>query len=147
MKMLSTLAGLLCLLAAGCGVTKTKTVTVGSTAGAAGAALNLDPEREYRVPSGSMEPTLGPALMHLRSLSAAAGFATGLLAIYFVPTGGWPLEVVLVLAVSLLGGYMIGQWWAVGVALGSNIVFSALYLFAYDDLSGSRQITIRPVLP
>lgn len=85
--------------------------------------------------------------MHLRSLSAAAGFATGLLAIYFVPTGGWPLEVVLVLAVSLLGGYMIGQWWAVGVALGSNIVFSALYLFAYDDLSGSRQITIRPVLP
>jgi hypothetical protein len=76
----------------------------------------------------------GPALMHLRSLSAAAGFAAGLLAIYFVPTGGWPLYVVLVLAVSLLGGYMIGQWWAVGVALGSNIVFSALYLFAYDDL-------------
>jgi len=56
--MLLALAGLLCLLAAGCGVTKTKTVTGGSTAGAAGAALNLDPEREYRVPSGSMEPTL-----------------------------------------------------------------------------------------
>jgi hypothetical protein len=72
--------------------------------------------------------------MHLRSLSAAAGFATGLLAIYFVPTGGWPLDIVLVLAVSLLGGYMIGQWWAVGVAVGSNIVFSTLYLFAYDDL-------------
>ena len=72
--------------------------------------------------------------MHLRSLSAAAGFATGLLAIYFVPTGGWPLDIVLVLAVSLLGGYMIGQWWAVGVAVGSNIVFSTLYLFAYDNL-------------
>ena len=72
--------------------------------------------------------------MHPRSLSAAAGFAAGLLAIYFVPTGGWPLYVVLVLAVSLLGGYMIGQWWAVGVALGSNIVFSALYLLAYDNL-------------
>jgi hypothetical protein len=72
--------------------------------------------------------------MHLRSLSAAAGFAAGLLAIYFVPTGGWPLYVVLVLVVSLLGGYMIGQWWAVGVALGSNIVFSALYLFTYEDL-------------
>jgi hypothetical protein len=72
--------------------------------------------------------------MRLRSLSVAAGFAAGLLAIYFVPTGGWRLYVVLVLAVSLLGGYMIGQWWAVGVALGSNIVFSALYLFAYDDL-------------
>jgi hypothetical protein len=79
-------------------------------------------------------PSDGPALMHLRSLSAAAGFATGLLAIYFVPTGGWPLDIVLVLAVSLLGGYMIGQWWAVGVAVGSNIVFSTLYLFAYDDL-------------
>lgn len=72
--------------------------------------------------------------MSLRSWSAAAGFATGLLAIYFVPTGGWPLYLVLVLAVSLPGGYMIGQWWAVGVALGSNIVFSGLYLFAYDDL-------------
>jgi hypothetical protein len=72
--------------------------------------------------------------MHLRSLNAAAGFAAGLLAIYFVPTGGWPLDIVLVLAVSLSGGYMIGQWWAVGVASGSNIVFSALYLFAYDDL-------------
>lgn len=72
--------------------------------------------------------------MRLHSLSAAAGFAAGLLAIYFVPTGGWPLYVVLVLAVSLLGGYVIGQWWAVGVALGSNIVFSALYLFAYDDI-------------
>jgi hypothetical protein len=72
--------------------------------------------------------------MRLHSLSAAAGFATGLLAIYFVPTGGLPLYIVLVLAVSLLGGYMIGRWWAVGVALGSNIVFSALYLFAYDDL-------------
>jgi signal peptidase I len=58
MRMLSTLAGLLCLLAAGCGVTKTKTVTVGSTAGAAGSTLNLALEREYRVPSGSMEPTL-----------------------------------------------------------------------------------------
>jgi hypothetical protein len=72
--------------------------------------------------------------MRLHSLSAAAGFAAGLLAIYFVPAGGWPLYVVLVLAVSLLGGYVIGQWWAVGVALGSNIVFSALYLFAYDDI-------------
>ena len=40
----------------------------------------------------------------------------------------------LVLVVSLLGGYMIDQRWAVGVALGSNIVFSVLYLFAYDDL-------------
>jgi hypothetical protein len=39
--------------------------------------------------------------MRLRSLSAAAGFAAGLLAIYFVPTGGWPLYVVLVLAVQL----------------------------------------------
>jgi hypothetical protein len=72
--------------------------------------------------------------MRLHSSSAAAGFAAGLLAIYFVPTGGWPLYVVLVLVVSLLGGYVIGQWWAVGVALGSNIVFSTLYLFAYDDL-------------
>jgi hypothetical protein len=71
---------------------------------------------------------------HFHGLNAAAGFAAGLLAIYFVPTGGWPLHVVLVLMVSLLGGYVIGQWWAVGVALGSNIVFSALYLFAYDDL-------------
>ena len=73
-------------------------------------------------------------LMRFRSSSAAAGFAAGLLAIYLVPTGGWPLYVVLVLVVSSLGGYVIGQWWAVGVALGSNIVFSALYLFAYDDL-------------
>jgi hypothetical protein len=32
------------------------------------------------------------------------------------------------------GGYAIGQWWAVGIALGSNIVFSALYLFAYDNI-------------
>jgi hypothetical protein len=72
--------------------------------------------------------------MRFRSLNAAAGFAAGLLVIYFVPTGGWPLYIVLVLAVSLLGGYVIGQWWAVGVALGSNIVFSTLYLFAYDDL-------------
>jgi hypothetical protein len=72
--------------------------------------------------------------MRFRSSSAAAGFAAGLLAIYLVPTGGWPLYVVLVLVVSSLGGYVIGQWWAVGVALGSNIVFSALYLFAYDDL-------------
>jgi hypothetical protein len=71
--------------------------------------------------------------VRLHSLSIAAGFAAGLLAIYFVPTGVWPLYVVLVLSVSLLGGYMIGQWWAVGVALGSNIVFSALYLFAYDN--------------
>jgi signal peptidase I len=55
---LSTLAGMSCLLAVGCGVTKTKTVTVGSTAGAAGTTLNLNLEREYRVPSGSMEPTL-----------------------------------------------------------------------------------------
>jgi hypothetical protein len=70
--------------------------------------------------------------MRLHSLSAATGFAAGLLAIYFVPAGGWALYVVLV--VSLLGGYMIGQWWAVGVSLGSNMVFSALYLFAYDDL-------------
>jgi signal peptidase I len=46
------------LLAAGCGETKTKTVTVGATAGAAGTTLNLNLEREYRVPSGSMEPTL-----------------------------------------------------------------------------------------
>ena len=59
-----------------------------------------------------------------------------------MPTGGWPLYVVLVLAVSLLGGYMIGQWWQSGVALGSNIVFSALYLFAYDDLFRIHQITI-----
>jgi hypothetical protein len=40
--------------------------------------------------------------MHFRSLSAAAGFAAGLLVIYFVPTGGWSLYGVLVLAVSLL---------------------------------------------
>jgi hypothetical protein len=72
--------------------------------------------------------------MRLRRLSVTAIFAAGLLAIYFVPTGGWPLYVILVLVVSLLGGYMIGQWWAVGVALGSNIVFSALYLFAYDNI-------------
>lgn len=87
-------------------------------------------------PDGIVEGWPGDRLdlMRLHNSRAAAGFAAGLLAIYFVPTGGWPLYIVLVLAVSLLGGYMIGQWWAVGVALGSNIVFSALYLFAYDDL-------------
>jgi hypothetical protein len=55
-------------------------------------------------------------------------------AIYFVPTGGWQLYVVLVLAVSSLGGYTIGRWWAVVVALGSNILLSALYLLAYHYL-------------
>ncbi len=73
-------------------------------------------------------------LMRLHRLSAAAGFGAGLLAMYFVPTGGWPLYVFLVLAIALLGGYMIGEWWAVGVALGCNVAFSALYLFAYDCL-------------
>jgi signal peptidase I len=56
--MLLAFAILSCLLAGGCGATRTKMVSVASTAAAAGAALNLDPEREYRVPSGSMEPTL-----------------------------------------------------------------------------------------
>jgi signal peptidase I len=52
------IAFLTCLLAGGCGATKTKTVTVMSTVAAARSTLNLDPEHEYRVPSGSMEPTL-----------------------------------------------------------------------------------------
>jgi hypothetical protein len=78
----------------------------------------------------------GDRLVHMRRRrsGAAAGFATGLLAIYFVPTGGWPLYVVLVIAVAALGGYLIGKWSAVGVAVGCNIAFSALDLFAYEDV-------------
>jgi hypothetical protein len=65
---------------------------------------------------------------------SAAAFAGGLLAIYYVPTGPWPLYAALVLAVALCGGFLIGRPWAVRLAVGCNIVFSALYLFAYDDL-------------
>ena len=56
--MLLAITVMSCLLATGCGVTKTKTVTVGSTTAAAAAALKLGTERQYRIPSGSMEPTL-----------------------------------------------------------------------------------------
>src|ERR1700739_484973 len=70
--------------------------------------------------------------MRPRGTSAGLRFAVALLAIYFVRSGGWPLYVVLVLAVSMLGGYLIGHWWAVGVSLGINISFLALYLPTYE---------------
>lgn len=64
----------------------------------------------------------------------ATGFAAGLLASYFMPTEGWPLYVLLVLAVALLGGYIIGRWWAVGLAIGCNMIFALLNLYTYNDV-------------
>lgn len=70
--------------------------------------------------------------MRVRGMLAGVAFAAALLAIYWVRSAGWPQYVVLVLAVSMLGGYLIGRWWAVAVSLGTNIVFLALYLPAYE---------------
>jgi signal peptidase I len=54
--------GLTCLAVMGCGTTAaktaTKTVTVAASGAAAGSTLNPGPERFYRVPAASMEPTL-----------------------------------------------------------------------------------------
>lgn len=67
--------------------------------------------------------------MRLRRRGLAAIFAIGLIAVYFSRTG-WLLYTALVVGVSMLGGWAIGRRWAVGVAVGVNVAFSAFALIA-----------------
>ena len=76
--------------------------------------------------------------MCLRRMGAAPAAVAGtLLVVIIVRAGGWPLYLGLVLAVSLLGGYVIGRWWAVGIAFATSVASSALplgaaaYLFSH----------------
>ena len=69
--------------------------------------------------------------MRLRRMGAAPAAVAGtLLMVIIVRAGGWPLYLGLVLAVSLLGGYVIGRWWAVGIAFATSIASSVLVLVA-----------------
>jgi len=69
--------------------------------------------------------------MRLRRMGAAPAAVAGtLLVVIIVRAGGWPLYLGLVLAVSLLGGYVIGRWWAVGIAFATSAASSALPLAA-----------------
>jgi signal peptidase I len=56
--MLLIVAGVSCFLISGCGSSNTKTIVVVTGNSPANSTLNLGFEREYRVPTGSMEPTL-----------------------------------------------------------------------------------------
>lgn len=69
--------------------------------------------------------------MRLRRMMLGIGFAAGLMAVYFVPSGGIAIYLTVVCVASLIGGLMIGRWWAVSVALGTNVVFSVVLILAF----------------
>jgi signal peptidase I len=58
MRSVIAVVGLTCLAFMGFGAAATKTVTVAASGAAAGSTFDLVPEGVYRVPTGSMEPTL-----------------------------------------------------------------------------------------
>src|SRR5439155_15308873 len=65
-----------------------------------------------RPPKGPGPPRVYTRGMRLRRMTAAPSAVAGtLLVTIIVRAGGLPLYLGLVLAVSLLGGYVIGRWW------------------------------------
>jgi len=93
--------------------------------------------------------------MRLRRIMLGIGFAAGLVAVYFVPSGRVATYLMVVFAASMLGGLTIGRWWAVAVALGTNIVFSAflvsvVVLFfqarSHHDLNNAIALVLSQIL-
>jgi hypothetical protein len=70
--------------------------------------------------------------MRLHQIALAVGFVAALVAvfyrIYFVPPIGWGEWALLTVGVSLVGGLIIGQRWAVGTAFAVNTTLSLLLL-------------------